>query len=152
MALLKIRIQNLLNVRKEIIEKFKHGNSLYFNDERVEDKDRNLLQSVIDIILENIADENINADFIAKKMHISRSLLYLKIEAISGQTVNEFIRNIKLKKSLRLLAQNNLNITEIAYEVGFSSQSYYTRSFTKLFGFSPKDYIKQNKQSLKENI
>jgi signal transduction histidine kinase/ligand-binding sensor domain-containing protein/DNA-binding response OmpR family regulator len=144
-SILKARIHNLLSVRNEIKEKFKNGASLDFNDQRVEDKDRKLMQSVIDIILENISNENINADFIANKLLISRSLVYLKVEALSGQTVNEFIRNIRLKKSLRLLIQGNLNITEIAYEVGFSSQSYYTRSFNKLFGLSPKDYIKQNK-------
>jgi signal transduction histidine kinase/ligand-binding sensor domain-containing protein/DNA-binding response OmpR family regulator len=149
-TVLRMRIQNLLNVRKEIIEKFKHGTSLFFTDERVEDKDRELLQSAINVILENITNENLNAEFIAKKLLISRSLVYLKIEAVSGQTVNEFIRNIRLKKSLRLLAQNKRSITEIAYEVGFSSQSYYTRSFTKLFGVSPKDYILQDKKDLSD--
>jgi AraC-like DNA-binding protein len=74
-------------------------------------------------------------------MLVSRTLVYLKIEAITGQTVNEFIRNIRLKKSLQLLEQKNLTITEIAYAVGFSSQSYYTRSFKKQYGVSPKEAI-----------
>jgi YesN/AraC family two-component response regulator len=143
-ALLKTRIHNLLTTRREIVEKFKKGTSLYFDTEGVENKDNQFIQAIIDLVLENITDENINADFIAQKMLVSRSLVYLKIEALAGQTVNEFVRNIRLKKSLRLLEQNNLTITEIAYAVGFSSQSYYTRSFTKLYGVSPKEYISKN--------
>jgi YesN/AraC family two-component response regulator len=145
--ILKIKIHNLLKQRHDIIEKFKQNSSLFFDDERVENKERELIQSVINVILENISNENINADFIAQKLHISRSLIYIKIESIAGQTVNEFIRNIRLKKAVRLLLQNNLTITEIAYEVGFSSQSYFTRSFTKFFGMSPKEYLLQHKRN-----
>jgi AraC-like DNA-binding protein len=151
LELLKIRIRNLITIRQEIIEKFKHGTSLNFNDERIENKDRILLQSFIDLILENINNENLNADFIANKMNISRSVVYIKIEALSGQTVNEFIRNIRLKKSIRFLGQDSLSISEIAYEVGFTSHSYFTRSFTKHFGISPKDYMAQNRNNNLEN-
>lgn len=142
---LKARIKSLLSARQEMIDKFREGTSLYFNDEGIIDKDRQLIQSIIDIVLENITNENINAEFISEKLHISRSLIYLKIEAIARQTVNEFIRNIRLKKSVRLLSSGNMTITEIAYAVGFSSQSYYTRSFTKLYGLPPKEYVKKEK-------
>jgi signal transduction histidine kinase/ligand-binding sensor domain-containing protein/DNA-binding response OmpR family regulator len=140
-AILRSRVQNLLNNRNKIIEKFKTGKSLYFEPEAVDNKDTKFIQSIIDLVLENISDENINADYIAKKLLISRSRVYLKIEAMTGQTVNEFIRNIRLKKSLRLLEQKNMTVTEVAHAVGFSSQSYYTRSFKKLYGFAPKEAI-----------
>jgi AraC-like DNA-binding protein len=91
-------------------------------------------------VVENITNEKINADFISKKILISRSMVYIKIEALTGQSVNEFIRNIRLKKSTSFLKQKDCNVTEIAFNVGFSSQSYFTRCFTKKFGKSPKDY------------
>jgi signal transduction histidine kinase/AraC-like DNA-binding protein/ActR/RegA family two-component response regulator/streptogramin lyase len=136
--LLKSRVHNLLNSRNKIIEKFKTGSSFNFDIENSKNRDSKFIQSIIDLVLENILDENINADFIANKLRISRSLVYLKIEAMTGQSVNEFVRNIRLKKSLRLLEQKNMTITEIAHAVGFSSQSYFTRSFTKQYGVSPK--------------
>lgn len=142
LQILLSQVANLLNVRREIIEKFRNGTSLFFNDEGIETKDQKVMQEIIDIVIENISNEKINANFIADKMHMSRSLVYIKIEALTGQTVNEFIRSIRLKKALQLLSSQDLTITEVAYSVGFSSQSYFTRSFVKQFGSSPKEYQK----------
>jgi len=140
-ALLKMRIKNLLISRYELSQKFANSTSLNFDAENVNNNDKKLIQSVIDIVLENITNEKINADFISDKLLISRSLLYIKIEALTGQSVNEFVRNIRLKKATSLLLQKNCNVTDVAYSVGFSSQSYFSRCFTKRFGKSPKDFM-----------
>jgi signal transduction histidine kinase/ligand-binding sensor domain-containing protein/DNA-binding response OmpR family regulator len=140
MAILNSRIHNILNTRLELGQRFKNNTSLKYENDSANDHDRKLIQSIIDIVLENITNEKINADFISKKILISRSVIYIKVEALTGQSVNEFIRNIRLKKSTSLLAQKDCNITEVAYAVGFNSQSYFTRCFTKRFGRSPKDY------------
>ena len=145
LEILKSRINNLLHSRHELVNKFKNGIELTFDGESVEDKDKKLIQNIIDIVSENIELEKINAEFIAQKVNMSRSLVYLKIEALTGQSVNEFIRNIRLKKSTQLLLNDSKNITEVAYAVGFSSQSYYTRSFIKQFGISPKEFSKREK-------
>jgi signal transduction histidine kinase/ligand-binding sensor domain-containing protein/DNA-binding response OmpR family regulator len=142
--ILKSRISNLLNTRLELSQRFKNSTSLEFDNDSVNETDRKLIQSIIDIVLKNIANEKINADFISKKVLISRSVIYIKVEALTGQTVYEFIRNIRLKKSTSLLKQKEINITEVAYAVGFSSQSYFTRCFTKKFGKSPKDYAQEH--------
>jgi signal transduction histidine kinase/ligand-binding sensor domain-containing protein/DNA-binding response OmpR family regulator len=142
-ALLKKRIHNLLNTRFELHQKFQNSTSLKFENDSANEHDRKLVQSIIDIVVENITNEKINADFISKKILISRSMVYIKIEALTGQSVNEFIRNIRLKKSTFFLKQKDCNVTEIAYNVGFSSQSYFTRCFTKKFGKSPKDYASE---------
>jgi len=141
LKLLLSRISNLLIIRRELVERFKTGTSLNFKDQGIETKDQKLIQQIIDLIIENITNEKINAEFIAHKLHLSRSLIYIKIEALAGQTVNEFIRNLRLKKATQLMASGEMTITEIAYAVGFSSQSYFSRSFTKQFGCSPKAYL-----------
>jgi signal transduction histidine kinase/ligand-binding sensor domain-containing protein/DNA-binding response OmpR family regulator len=141
LAILYSRIHNLLNTRMELSQRFKNNTSLKFENESANDQDRRLIQSIIDIVLENITNEKINADFISKKILISRSVIYIKVEALTGQSVNEFIRNIRLKKSTALLRRKDIQITEVAYAVGFSSQSYFTRCFTKRFGKSPKEWI-----------
>lgn len=143
--ILKSRINNLLTSRNELVNKFKNSTGLVFSSKSGEDKDENLIQTIIDIVLENIEVEKINADFIAERVNMSRSLVYLKIEALTGQSVNEFIRTIRLKKSIQLLKSDTKNITEVAYSVGFSSQSYFTRSFIKQFGLSPKEFSNKQK-------
>lgn len=140
--LLSLKINNLLSSRQELINKFKKSTGLVFDVENVEGNDRSLIQSIINIVIENIEEEKINADFIAERINMSRSLVYLKVEALTGQSVNEFVRNIRLKKSIQLLRDNSLNVTEVAYAVGFSSQSYFTRSFVKQFGVSPTKFMK----------
>lgn len=106
--------------------------------------DQDLLEKIIQYIEENISDSELNADKICKEISVSRAVLYKKLKSISGQSVNEFIRIIRLKQSIILLKQRKLNISEIAYDVGFNSLSYFTRSFTKQFGVSPSDYLKNN--------
>ena len=138
-ALLKTRINNLLLSRYELRKKFDEGNSLDFNNENLNSKDKKLVQSVIDVVVQNITYEKINAEFISQKLLISRSLLYIKIEALTGQTVNEFVRNIRLKKSMSMLLHKGSNVSEVAYAVGFSSQSYFTRCFKRKFGKAPSE-------------
>jgi signal transduction histidine kinase/ligand-binding sensor domain-containing protein/DNA-binding response OmpR family regulator len=138
---LRAQVENLLKIRKDLFEKFQKGTSLFFNEKGVDTKDKQFIQKVINIVLQNISNEKLNAEFLATKMLVSRSVIYLKVEALTGQSVNEFIRNIRLKKAIQLLQQKELTINEIGCEVGFSSHSYFTRSFTKQFGCSPKEYV-----------
>ena len=144
LAILKSRIHNILHSRRELMEKFKKGAGLEFGHEGIERKDRDLIQSIIEIVVKHIQEEKLNADFLAERINMSRSMVYLKIESLTGQSVNEFIRNIRLKRSTQLLLESGRTITEIAYAVGFNSQSYFTRSFIKQFGVSPKEFIKKH--------
>ncbi|MCB9038178.1 MAG: response regulator [Lewinellaceae bacterium] len=144
LAILKSRVNNLLQSRRELMEKFKKGTGLEFDHEGIERKDRDLIQSIIEIVLKHIQEEKLNADFLAERINMSRSMVYLKIESLTGQSVNEFIRNIRLKRSTQLLLESDRTVTEIAYAVGFNSQSYFTRSFIKQFGVSPKEFIKKH--------
>jgi len=86
----------------------------------------------------NNPDFEVN-DF-AYEIGMSRTQLYRKINAISGQSVKEFIRIIRLKKGAELLVTADKNISEVAYAVGFNSLSYFTTSFTEYFGMSPTKY------------
>jgi signal transduction histidine kinase/ligand-binding sensor domain-containing protein/DNA-binding response OmpR family regulator len=145
LEVLRLTITNILNSRKELVEKFKNGTSLYFENNEVDTSDQKLMQKIINLVLDNIVNNKINATFIAERLYVSRTLLYLKIEALTGQTVNEFINNIRLKKAIQLLLNEDFNITEVAEAVGFTSQSYFSRIFAKNYGYSPKDYVKKNK-------
>lgn len=137
---LHTKLNNLLNIRNRLINRFKSGTDLVFEKDGVENQDARLIQKIIDIVLENISEERINADFIAERVNMSRSLVYLKVSALTGQSVNEFVRNIRLKKASQLLKKNAHNITEIAFLVGFSSQSYFTKSFIQQYEVSPKEF------------
>jgi signal transduction histidine kinase/ligand-binding sensor domain-containing protein/CheY-like chemotaxis protein/AraC-like DNA-binding protein len=107
--------------------------------------DEEVLSKAIRFIEQNISDPDLNGDMLCKELGISKTVLYTKLKTITGQTVNEFIRTIRLKKSVDLLIEGKMNITQISIEMGFNSASYYTKSFTAHFGFSPKEYLSRQK-------
>jgi AraC-like DNA-binding protein len=74
-------------------------------------------------------------------LNMSKMQLYRKLKGVSNLGPNEFIRNIRLKKSMTLLKTTNQNISEIAYSVGFSDPAYFTRCFRKEFGKAPTEYL-----------
>ena len=141
---LLLTINNILNSRKQLFERFKSDASFFFESNDIESSDQKLIQGIIDLVLENITNNKINAEFIAKRVFISRTVLYTKIEALTGQTVNEFIAHIRLKKAKQFLLNPDINISEVSYKVGYASQSYFSRSFAKAFGYSPSEFISRN--------
>jgi len=71
---------------------------------------------------------------------ISRTNLHRKLKALTGTSATEFIRKIRLQRAAQLVQQNTLTVSEIAYQVGFESLSYFSKSFQEEFGMSPSEY------------
>jgi AraC-like DNA-binding protein len=93
----------------------------------------------LEYIHKNIGDSNLGVEHIAEELFLSRSKLYRKIKALTGDTATEFIRKIKLEKAKELLEKTDLTVSEIGYKVGFSSPSYFTKCFKNYFGQIPKE-------------
>lgn len=96
------------------------------------------LQSILD---GNISDENFGILSLCKAIGISRSQLHNKIKAQTGLSTSIYIRNIRLNKAKVLLRFSDLNISEVAYEVGFKDASYFSRLFKEKFGVAPRRYL-----------
>ena len=98
---------------------------------------KTFIQKVQNIIEENIEDEDFGILELCKAIGISRSQLHNKIKAKTDLSTSIFIRNIRLQKAKVLLQYSELNISEVAFEVGFKDASYFSRLFTEKFGHSP---------------
>ncbi|QIA07693.1 substrate-binding domain-containing protein [Draconibacterium halophilum] len=142
-ALLLSTINNLLVSRKKLREHYRETLSFKETENGINQLDQQFLKKLRHIILENIGHDDINVDELASKLGLSRVHLYRKVKKITDMSVSEFVISIKLKKSLDYLRNSGKTITEIAYESGFSSQSYYTRCFKEQFKMSPSKYKKQ---------
>lgn len=79
---------------------------------------------------------------VGESVHMSHSTLYRKIKALTGLSGNEFIRKVRLHHSLRLMLEEHRNVSEAAYESGFSSLPYFRTSFKEEFGMPPTEYLK----------
>ena len=83
---------------------------------------------------------------------MSHRSLYDKIKNISGQTLNAFIRSVRLRRAAVLMLTENMNIAQAALQVGFEDQQYFRQQFVKLFGMTPSDYIKKYKASFNRDL
>lgn len=116
-------------------------NSLLGEEGNISGVDQNLLIRINTYIHENLSDANLDANRLCSEVGVSRTVLYSKIKSITGLSVHEYIKSIRLKASIELLKRGEMKINQIAYEVGFNSASYYIRSFSKQYGSSPREYI-----------
>ena len=105
--------------------------------------DQELIEKVIRIIEDNIHNPDFNIDVLSREIGLGRTNLFAKIKGITGQTPNNFIMNTKLKRGMQLLTSTNMDISEIAYELGFNSPSYFIKVFKDLFGATPASYRKK---------
>jgi AraC-like DNA-binding protein len=95
----------------------------------------------MEIVEKNISDNKFNAEMLSKKLSMSRMQLYRKLRGLTGQTVHEFIRSMRLKRAVQLLEEKRVTITEVAYEVGFNDLTYFARCFRQQYKKSPSEYI-----------
>jgi AraC-like DNA-binding protein len=79
--------------------------------------------------------------FLIKEMGMSRSLLHLKLKNLVDCSTTEYIRSIRLREAVKLISNGRFNISEAAYETGFSSPTYFTRRFKEFYGKSPREYF-----------
>jgi len=99
-----------------------------------------------------MSDSEMDIEGFAQKVGVSRMQLYRKLHALTDMTVKEFIRHIRLKRATQLLVQQKLNISEIAYEVGFKDLSHFRKCFKREYGVSAKEYIAKNAESQASDV
>ena len=92
-----------------------------------------------DVVEARLSNSDITVDDLAEAMNLSRVQLYRKVKAISGSSPNELLRTARLNRAYQLLLTTDKNISEVAYEVGFTAPSYFTKCFKDEFGVSPSD-------------
>ncbi|MGB6151807.1 MAG: two-component regulator propeller domain-containing protein, partial [Pricia sp.] len=139
----QLRIKNLIDATKRLKRKFSETHPFTPNEMTVSSMDEDLLKKAVQIVEENIGNDQFDITSFGEELGISRTLLFMKIKAWTNFTPNEFIQEIRMKRALQLLEQSHLNISQIAYQVGFNSPKYFSRCFQKRFGETPSKY--QNK-------
>lgn len=102
------------------------------------------LDKLREITEANLKNDQFGVSELAERVGISRSNLYLHVNSLTNKSVSHFICEIRLKKALELLREGSLTISEIAYEVGFGSPTYFTKCFHDFYGFPPGDAGKRN--------
>ena len=135
-------IENILDSRRLLKEKFAALDTLAPSDLTRNRIDEHFLQGVISFVEDKLSDSSLDVVQLCKQIGMSRSVLYRKIKALTGHSIKEFIRGIRLRKAKFLLINTNKSISEISYMVGFSNTKHFSTSFKKEFESSPSEFRK----------
>ncbi len=139
---LTLRITNLVENRKRIMKEFK-SRSMEESRQGMSPDDL-FVKRAIDCVYAHLDDADFDRDSFASEMGASGSTLYNKLRAITGLNVTSFIRDIRMKEAKRkVLAQPDIRVSDLAYQVGFRDPKYFSTCFKKEFGMQPSEYIDQ---------
>ena len=143
------RLANILATRRRLYEEFTRKpltlTGCLGQTNRTEQAFTERLQQLIDHHIDN---SELDVDFVAAQLGMSRATLYRKARACMGMSIADFITLCRLKRAAQLLAEGGVTIAEVAYRVGFSSPAYFTTRFSKQFGQTPSEFI----NSLKNKV
>lgn len=139
--LLLSRIRNLIDSRRQLRQFF--GDNQTLAKENISDMDKDFVSRFKALVEEKMRDPELNVEDLGKDMGLSRVQLYRKLKSLTNYAPNELLRQARLKKAASLLASSEMTIAEIAYDVGFSSPSYFTKCYKEQFGESPTDFLKR---------
>lgn len=147
LRVLKTHVKQIIAARKKLYARY--SQDAYLIPAGLTDNliDKEFLQKAVDYIDGNLLNTQLSVESIAELFNVSRSQVYRKIKALTGQTVVEFVRTVRLKHALKLMEERRFTFSEIAHQTGFNSLSYFTRSFKDQYGKAPSEYVEGAKNN-----
>lgn len=146
---LRISVNNIFKYQQQLKEYYAKN---YFADSAelsLNEQDNKFLKKFIDIIEANIDQSEMDVNYIATQLSISRSKLYTKIKTLTDKSIVEFILNYRLRKAARLIIEEDMTMREIMAQIGIESQPYFTNAFKKEFGQTPTAFAMKHKKRKK---
>lgn len=138
--ILKSRVSNIIKSRNLLKQSFQMNIDLKSDKTISVSIDQQFIEKAIEKVETLKTNTELSAEILASELNVSRIQLYRKIKSLTGLTVNQFIKSIKIKYAARLLTKNDLTVSEIAYESGFSAPNHFSTYFKEQFGCSPSEY------------
>ena len=135
------RIENLLRQRQLLKNLYQGAQEAEkeISESHLEDRDKQFLKQLQAIIQKNLSDSEFGVEDMGQQIGLSRVQLYRKVKAMTGSSVVDLLRKARLAKARRLLETRSMSVSEVAYEVGFSAPSYFTKCFKEEYGMLPGD-------------
>ena len=135
-------IENLIHNRQRLKGKFSGAQQQADKLElpEVKGNDEQLMERIMKAVNKNLSNSDFNVDMLTQEVGISRAQLHRKMKELTGISTSEFIRNIRLEQAARLLKEQKINVTQVAYTVGFSNLAHFSTIFRKHFGVAPSEF------------
>lgn len=149
--LIVARVQNILRSRNRLQQYFFNTITLKPTSS-IEADHKEFLERCIEIVGQHMDNPDFSVAFFCQEIGMSHPALYKRIKAISGLTVNVFIRFIRLRKAAELLINTSKTVVEVTYTTGFNDLKYFREQFSKLFGMTPSEFIRRYRKALGNKI
>ena len=137
---LRLKINNIIATRAKYQAFFSNGNKGLENVPTYNSVDDNFLKKIHLVLEKNISESTLDHKVLSEEIGMSRAQLYRKLKALTNMSVHELIRLHRLEKSVELLRDQGLTVSEVMYQVGFKNHSYFTKCFKEKYGVTPTDY------------
>jgi len=138
-----VSIHNLLQTRRKLIEKYKNDSLFELGTISKSDADKKIIDKILKLIKENLEDPTFSVEFLSSELGIGRTKLYKLVKTITGLTLGDVIRDVKMKVAAQLLISSDLTISDIASKVGVSPNFFYAM-FKEYYGKTPSEFQKEN--------
>lgn len=143
---LRIRVHNLIEIRRRLQEHYRKEGLLAPRDLPVTSIEQAFLEKLRTVLEQHLAEEDFGIDILCRELAMSPRQLQRKIRALTDESPTDLIRSARLERAKYLLEQHTGNVSEIAFAVGFNNLSYFARSFRERFGVSPSRFIRHTEQ------
>ncbi len=143
--LLKAKLLNILKSRKRLKEYYAENKEIVPENIAFNTIDEEFLKEAIAIIENHLSDSDFSVDKFSREIGMSRSNLYLKFKAITGESATDFIKRIRFTKAVELMQTQRYTIAQVAYMCGFNSPSYFSTAFKQYYGYMPSEYMEKRK-------
>ncbi len=140
-SFLKAQIRTLLANRRTLLDTFNRSPLASYASIATNKSDEAFLNRLNEEIEKHLSDQHFSVESLTDVLHISRSNLQRKLKGICGVTPGDYLRNYRLKKASKLLLETDMRISEVAYHVGFTSASYFTKAFIRCYNMTPKEFL-----------
>ncbi|WP_187264721.1 hybrid sensor histidine kinase/response regulator transcription factor [Pontibacter beigongshangensis] len=149
--LLVARVESVLKSRDNLQQFFYNQVTLKSNRHKISAEYSDFFDACVETIERHMDDSDFNVKVFAREMGMSHSNLYKRVKDISGRSVNDFIRFIRLRKVAKVLINTDCKVNEAAFQAGFNDIKYFREQFNKLFGMNPSEYIKKYRKPFHKN-
>ena len=145
--LLMARVKSILKSKSDLQNYFYNEVTLKANSRNISEQHKDFLYSCIAVVENNLFDPDFDVKTIATEMGMSYSNLFKLIKQITGQSVNSFVRFVRLRKAAEMMINTNCNVNEAAFQAGFNDIKYFREQFNKQFGINPSEFIKKHRNA-----
>ena len=149
-SVLKLKLTNVIKSLNKIYDKIEKDKTFIPSDITNNSLDEEFIKKAIECVNKNMQNSEFDLIRFSRELGMSERNLQLKFKSLINQSPIEFIRTIRLNKAAELLKERKLNISQITYEIGFNTTSYFTKCFKNQFGMTPTEYVKKQKRNYNE--